>query len=51
MDELTVLTEKEASKILSVGRQTLANWRHLGCGPAYLRMNRRVGYRVKDIQD
>lgn len=45
-----LLSEKEAAKLLSLSRQTLANWRHLSKGPDYVRLGRRVLYPLTDLQ-
>lgn len=45
-----LLTEKEASAFLSRSPSTLRNWRHQGCGPPYVLVGRRVGYRIEDLQ-
>jgi predicted DNA-binding transcriptional regulator AlpA len=43
------LSDKEVSKLLGVGRQTLANWRGLQKGPRYVKSGRLVRYAVNDI--
>lgn len=43
------ITEKEASDLLRLNRQTLANWRHLRRGPAYCKLGGAVRYRVSDL--
>lgn len=46
--------EKEAAYFLGLKRQTLSNWRHLGKGPAYLKLSPgprgRVVYCVEDLE-
>jgi len=45
-----LVDDREAARLLSVSRQTLANWRHLSRGPAVVKLNgRTVRYRVADI--
>lgn len=40
----------EAAKYLGLKRpQTLRNWRHLGRGPAYCRLGRRIVYLKEDL--
>lgn len=40
----------EAAEYLGLGGpQTLRNWRHLGRGPAYCRLGRRIVYRREDL--
>ena len=50
--ETQVLSDIEAAKILGLSPSTLRKWRTgRPCrGPAFLRMGRRVGYRVADIE-
>lgn len=47
LDQL--LTPGEVSAYLGVPLGTLANWRYLGRGPAYLRAGRHVRYRRSDV--
>lgn len=47
LDEL--LTPSDVSVYLGVPLGTLANWRYLGRGPAYLRVGRHVRYRQSAI--
>jgi hypothetical protein len=44
-----VVTERRAAEILTNKVQTLRNYRHLGKGPAYLKLGRNVRYRVDDL--
>lgn len=40
----------EAADYLGLkGPQTMRNWRHLGRGPAYCRLGRRIVYRQEDL--
>lgn len=47
------LTPREAGRYIGgVAEQTLANWRHLGTGPRFVRLGKvggRVVYRVADL--
>jgi hypothetical protein len=47
LDEL--LTPSDVRVYLGVPLGTLANWRYLGRGPAYLRVGRHVRYRQSAI--
>ena len=43
-------TEKQAADLLGVAASTLATWRHLNKGPAWVRLGpRRVRYRGADV--
>jgi predicted site-specific integrase-resolvase len=50
-DSLYFLNDGEAAKLIGVSRQTLANWRHLGRGPAYIKQGRMVRYCQQDLLD
>jgi hypothetical protein len=44
--------EHIAKDVLGVGSvQTLRNWRHLRKGPPYVKLGRRVVYRMEDLLD
>jgi hypothetical protein len=43
------ISGKEASELLGLNRQTLANWRHLRRGPVYSKLGRSVRYRISDL--
>jgi predicted DNA-binding transcriptional regulator AlpA len=45
-----VLDEREAAQYLGLAPGTLRNWRTAGRGPRHVRLGRRVGYRVEDLQ-
>jgi excisionase family DNA binding protein len=45
------LNSVEAAKYLSLSRQTLANWRHNGKGPDYVRLGRAIRYRNCDLNE
>ena len=46
-----VVNETQGAKILGLKRQTLANWRHLGKGPAYHKISTRISYSIPDLLD
>ncbi|WIY83944.1 helix-turn-helix domain-containing protein [Propionimicrobium sp. PCR01-08-3] len=43
------LTLDEASRYIGINRKTLANWRTLGRGPAYVKSGGVVVYRIVDL--
>ena len=43
------LTPEEAAALLSVKPETLRNWRHLGKGPPYRKIRRKVVYELSDL--
>jgi predicted site-specific integrase-resolvase len=45
------ICEKEAARTIGLSVQTLRNWRHLGKGPAYVKLGRSVRYRIDDLMD
>ncbi len=45
-----LLNERDAAAYLTVGVQTLRNWRSLGDGPPFVHVGRRVGYRLADLE-
>jgi excisionase family DNA binding protein len=45
----TLLSVEEVAEYLGVPTGTLANWRHLGRGPAFVRVGRLIRYRAEDI--
>jgi len=49
LDEL--MTANEVADVLGLAAGTLANWRSLGLGPAYVKLGGRVRYRVSNIND
>jgi hypothetical protein len=53
MDQSRFVNDVEAAKLLSVGVQTLRNWRFLGRGPAYSKPagGRLVRYQTQDLLD
>lgn len=44
-------SDKETATMLGVVEKTLPMWRHLGRGPTYLKIGRRVFYRPTDIKE
>jgi predicted DNA-binding transcriptional regulator AlpA len=46
----SVLREREAAEMLGVSTAALRRWRRERRGPAYIRMERCVGYRVSDLE-
>lgn len=49
LDEL--LTPAQLSGLLAVPEKTLAQWRHLGRGPQYLKLCGHVRYRMSDVDE
>lgn len=47
LDEL--MTAQEVADVLGLSIGTLANWRSLGMGPAYVKLGGRVRYRVSSV--
>lgn len=50
-DELQVIGEKQAARLLSVAVQTLRNWRFLKKPPRYIKIGRSVRYQLSDLQE
>lgn len=47
-----LLTAEQVSEALSIPVQTLANMRHLGTGPKFIRLpNRKIRYFLTDVQE
>ena len=47
---IKLLSTAEAAAFLGRNKRTLANWRFLGIGPAYIKQNgRSVGYLEEDL--
>ena len=44
------LDEKQVSQRYSIHIQTLRNWRCIGRGPAYVKLNRLVRYPLADLE-
>lgn len=49
MSDRTYLTSKEVADRQRLSDQTLANWRHAGKGPPFIRVGARVLYPVEGI--
>ena len=41
--------EAEAATLLGLKKQTMAAWRHRGCGPRYVKIGKLVRYRLSDL--
>jgi predicted site-specific integrase-resolvase len=48
--EIRHLNQKQLAHRLGVSQRTLEGWRHRGKGPAYLRLEERIAYRVIDVE-
>ena len=49
-DDFRVLTTAQVAKILNKDKRTLDNWRSLGKGPPYVKLNQRnIGYLFVDV--
>jgi predicted site-specific integrase-resolvase len=48
--EVRHLNQEQLARRLGVSQRTLEGWRHRGKGPAYLRLEGRIGYRVADVE-
>jgi excisionase family DNA binding protein len=46
----SLLTPAEAAEFLRTGVRTIERWRSTGGGPAYLKVGRKVAYRVEDLE-
>jgi hypothetical protein len=44
LDAFALITENEASRLLSISTRTLQAWRLQGAGPPFVRMGRAVRY-------
>jgi hypothetical protein len=45
-----VLSQRELAQRWRLSPRTLERWRWLGQGPAFLRLGRRIAYRLTDIE-
>ena len=45
-----ILTTADAARYLSLATVTLEVWRQQKRGPAYVRLGRRIAYRVRDLE-
>lgn len=43
------LSEREACQRLGLSQRTLQDWRRRSCGPAFLKLGKRVAYRPADL--
>ncbi|MGD2114479.1 MAG: helix-turn-helix domain-containing protein [Acidobacteriota bacterium] len=50
-DALPLLDQTEAAEFLAVSTRTLEGWRSSGGGPPFVRVGRRVRYRLQDLQE
>jgi Helix-turn-helix domain len=48
--EVRHLTQRQLAHRLGVSQRTLEGWRYRGKGPAYLRLEGRVAYRLTDVE-
>ena len=48
-DERRYLTPKELAQYWPISERTLANWRWLGCGPAWAKIGGRVAYPIDAV--
>lgn len=46
-----LLGEKNAALFLNLSVKTLQNWRISGRGPSFVKIGRRVQYRLADLED
>jgi hypothetical protein len=51
MENVRLLTEREAARVLSIAEITLRNWRRNGLGPAHVQLGRCIRYTVNALQD
>jgi hypothetical protein len=48
--EVRHLNQEQLAQRLGVSQRTLEGWRYRGKGPAYLRLEGRIAYRVIDVE-
>jgi hypothetical protein len=48
--EVRHLTQAQLAQRLGVSQRTLEGWRYRGKGPAYLRLEGRIAYRLTDVE-
>ncbi|MBX3520732.1 MAG: helix-turn-helix domain-containing protein [Xanthobacteraceae bacterium] len=46
----TLIVTENVPLYFPIARQTLNRWRHEGRGPIYVKLGRRVAYRVSDLK-
>jgi len=49
-DDLRLLDQAQAAELLQVSPRTLEGWRCRGGGPRFIRVGRRVRYRLQDLR-
>ena len=49
-DDLRLLDQAQAAELLQVSPRTLEGWRCRGGGPRFVRVGRRVRYRLQDLR-
>ena len=49
-DDVLAVSEREASRRLSISAATLRSWRSRRYGPKFVRLGRRVAYRLTDLR-
>jgi len=49
-DPRPLLDQSQAAEFLAVSTRTLEGWRSSGGGPRFVRVGRRVRYRLRDLQ-
>jgi len=45
-----LLNEYQAADLLNVSRSSMAQWRMKGIGPAFLKLNKAVRYRLDELE-
>lgn len=48
--QMGLITPEELASMLDIQEATLMNWRMTGAGPDYVKISKRIFYRVPDIQ-
>lgn len=49
-DDLPLMNQVQTAEFLAVSTRTLEGWRCIGGGPPFIRIGRRVRYRLRDLQ-
>jgi hypothetical protein len=49
-DPIQLLNQTQAAEVLAVNPRTLEGWRFKGGGPRFVRVGRRVRYRMRDLR-
>lgn len=49
-DPIQLLNQVQAAEVLAVSPRTLEGWRFKGGGPPFVRVGRRIQYRMRDLQ-